>query len=44
MREVEVFGKRLLVDRTPTGWQVYLPGDDGKRAVTLGSLPQGRRS
>lgn len=31
MREVEVFGRRLLVERTATGWQTYIPGDDGKR-------------
>ncbi len=27
MREVEVFGRRLLVERTSTGWQTCSPGD-----------------
>jgi len=31
MREVEVFGRRLLVERTDTGWRKYIPGNDGKR-------------
>ena len=31
MREVEVFGRRLLVERTPTGWATCEPGADGKR-------------
>ena len=31
MREVEVFGRRLLVEKTATGWRTYTPGDDGKR-------------
>ncbi len=31
IREVEVFGRRLLVERTDAGWRTYIPGDDGKR-------------
>ena len=31
LREVEVFGRRLLVERTPDGWNACLPGSDGKR-------------
>jgi hypothetical protein len=31
MREVEVFGRRLLVERTSSGWRTCVPGDDGKR-------------
>lgn len=31
MREVEVFGRRLLVERTATGWRACVPGADGKR-------------
>ena len=31
MREVEIFGRRLLVERTTTGWRTCMPGDDGKR-------------
>ena len=38
MREVEVFGKRLLVERTAAGWQAYLPGDNGKRRPAPGVI------
>lgn len=31
IREVEVYGRRLLVERTAQGWQTFIPGDDGKR-------------
>jgi hypothetical protein len=31
IREVEVFGRRLLVERTGAGWRTFIPGDDGKR-------------
>ena len=31
MREVEIFGRRLLVERTQSGWNTCLPGSDGKR-------------
>jgi hypothetical protein len=31
MRAVEVFGKRLLVERTADGWRTFIPGEDGKR-------------
>jgi hypothetical protein len=36
MREVEVFGRRLLVERTEAGWKAYIPGDDGKRRPSPG--------
>ena len=40
MREVEVFGRRLLVERTPAGWRTCTPGDDGKRGpVSLTMVP-----
>jgi hypothetical protein len=40
MREVEVFGRRLLVERTPTGWRSCIPGADGKRGpVTETMIP-----
>ena len=38
MREVEVFGRRLLVERTTAGWQTYIPGDDGKRRLAPGVM------
>ena len=38
MREVEVFGRRLLVERTATGWETWIPGDDGKRGPAPGIL------
>jgi hypothetical protein len=31
MREVEVYGRRLLVEHTADGWRGYTPGADGKR-------------
>ena len=31
MREVEVFGRRLLVERSSDGWRTCVPGPDGKR-------------
>lgn len=41
MREVEVFGRRLLVERTDAGWQAYIPGDDGKRRPSPGVVIPG---
>ena len=38
MREVDVFGRRLLVERTSSGWQTYIPGDDGKRRPAPGVM------
>jgi hypothetical protein len=38
IREVEIYGRRLLVERTADGWQTFLPGDDGKRRPG-GSVP-----
>lgn len=34
IREVEVYGHRLLVERTGDGWRTYIPGDDGKRRAS----------
>ena len=31
MREVEVFRRRLLVERSASGWRSCVPGADGKR-------------
>lgn len=36
VRQLEVFGRRLLVERTPAGWKAYTPGDDGKRRSAPG--------
>lgn len=41
MREVEVFGRRLLVERVASGWQTYVPGDDGKFRASPGVLIPG---
>ena len=38
MREVEIFGRRLLVERTPTGWIACTPGGDGKRGPMSATL------
>jgi hypothetical protein len=38
MREVEIFGRRLLVERTPTGWNACVPGSDGKRGPISSTL------
>jgi hypothetical protein len=38
MREVEVYGRRFLVERTTAGWRTYFPGDDGKRRPVPGVL------
>jgi hypothetical protein len=34
-RAVEVYGHRLLVERTPDGWQAFHPSAEGKRAPAL---------
>jgi hypothetical protein len=40
VREVEVFGRRLLVERTATGWRTCVPGADGKRGpVSENTIP-----
>lgn len=39
MREIDVFGTRLLVERTPAGWRAYVPGDDGKRRLAHELMP-----
>jgi hypothetical protein len=31
VRAIDVFGTRLLADRTPDGWRLWTPADDGKR-------------
>jgi hypothetical protein len=38
LREVEVYGHRVLVERTPEGWRTYAPGNDGKRQATPAQL------
>jgi hypothetical protein len=38
MRAVEVFGKRLLVERTADGWRTFIPGEDGKRRPSPGVI------
>ena len=38
IREVEIYGRRLLVERTATGWQTFIAGDDGKRRPSPGVL------
>jgi hypothetical protein len=38
VREVEVFGKRLLVERTEEGWRTFFPGEDGKRRLSPGVI------
>lgn len=40
MREVEVFGRRFLVEKTDAGWKTYLPSNDGKfRGSPAGAIP-----
>ncbi|MGH7616766.1 MAG: DUF7661 family protein [Gemmatimonadaceae bacterium] len=31
-RELEIYGRRLIVEKTADGWQTYVPGSDGKRS------------
>ena len=38
VREVEVYGHRLLVEHTNDGWKTFQPGVDGKRAPGM-SIP-----
>ena len=38
VREIEIYGRRLLVERTVDRWQTFLPGDDGKRRSSPGVL------
>jgi len=38
VRKLEVFGRSLLVEHTPTGWKAYTPGDDGKRRSAPGVI------
>jgi hypothetical protein len=35
----DVFGKRLVVERTPGGWQAWRPGPDGKRSPVDIEIP-----
>jgi len=39
LREVEVFGRRLLVEHTDAGWRTYFPGSDGKRGLGVDIPP-----
>ena len=38
MRELDVFGRRVLVERTDDRWRAFYPGTDGKRR-TARDLP-----
>jgi len=38
VRELEVFGRRLLVERTASGWRASIPGADGKRGLVSETL------
>jgi hypothetical protein len=38
MRQVEVFGRRLLVERSANGWRSCTPGADGKRGPISDTL------
>lgn len=35
VREVEVYGHRLLVERTPAGWRTFRPSNEGKRLPAI---------
>ena len=40
LREVEVFGRRFLAEKTDAGWKTYLPSNDGKfRGAPAGAIP-----
>ena len=39
LREVEVYGHRLLVEHTADGWRTFTPGADGKRSPHGASVP-----
>jgi hypothetical protein len=38
VREVEIYGRRLLVERTESGWRTCSPGADGKRSPVSDTL------
>jgi len=38
VREVEIYGHRLLVERTPDGWRTFRPSGEGKRVPAI-SIP-----
>ena len=37
--EFDVFGKRILIERTPDGWRAFRPGSDGKRSALDIAIP-----
>lgn len=37
IREAEIFGRRVLLERTGDTWIAYIPGDDGKRRALPGA-------
>lgn len=40
IREAEIFGRRVLLERTGDIWMAYIPGDDGKRrALPSATIP-----
>ncbi len=40
IQEAEIFGRRVLLERTGNAWVAYIPGDDGKRrALPAGTIP-----
>ncbi|MEJ7809592.1 MAG: hypothetical protein WKG32_04160 [Gemmatimonadaceae bacterium] len=41
VREIEVFGRRLLLEWTGVAWVAYEPGADGKRRLTRDILIPG---
>ncbi len=38
MREIEVYGERLLAERQGARWVLFYPGGDGKRRVATDLL------
>jgi hypothetical protein len=36
---LDVFGKRMVVERQGVSWQTYLVGDDGKRSPMNVAIP-----
>jgi hypothetical protein len=36
---LDVFGKRMVVERQGASWQTYLVGDDGKRSPINVAIP-----
>ena len=36
--EFDVFGTRMVVERTPSGWALFYPAEEGKRRTVPGLL------